>query len=72
MRETIRLLSAAKKYEQDIMNMVPIGIIFYIRMTNPGYFDSLYHNLFGIIVMTAALFVYVGAYLLSEKILEIA
>lgn len=72
MRETIRLLSAAKKYEQDIMNMVPIGIIFYIRITNPGYFDSLYHNLFGITVMTAALFVYIGAYLLSEKILEIA
>ena len=71
MRETIRLLSAAKKYEQDIMNMVPIGIILYIRMTNPGYFDSLYHNLFGIVVMTTALFIYVGAYLLSEKILEI-
>lgn len=72
MRETIKLLSAAKKYEQNIMNLVPVGIIFYIRLTNPGYFDSLYHNLFGAVVMTAALFVYIGAYLLSEKILEIA
>ncbi|MCH5280903.1 MAG: type II secretion system F family protein [Lachnospiraceae bacterium] len=72
MRETIKLLSAAKKYEQSIMNLVPVGIIFYIRLTNPGYFDSLYHNLFGICVMTAALLVYASAYLLSEKILEIA
>lgn len=72
MKETIRLLCAAKKYEQSIMNFVPVGIIFYIRLTNPGYFDSLYHNLFGIGVMTAALFIYIGAYILSEKILEIA
>lgn len=71
-KEEIRMLTAAKKYEQKIMNLVPVGIIFYIRLTNPGYFDSLYHNGAGIIIMTAALCVYAAAYYMSEKILEIA
>ena len=71
MKEEIRMLVAAKKYEQQIMNLVPMGIIFYIRVSNPGYFDSLYHNLAGVLIMTAALALYLAAYLLSEKILEI-
>ena len=71
-KEEIRMLTAAKKYEQKIMNLVPMGIIFYIRMTNPGYFDSLYHNTAGIVIMTAALCIYAVAYYMSEKILAIA
>lgn len=71
-KEETRMLTAAKKYEQKIMNLVPMGIIFYIRMTNPGYFNSLYHNAAGVAVMTAALVVYAAAYYMSEKILAIA
>lgn len=70
-KEEIRMQTAAKKYEQKIMNLVPMGIIFYIRMTNPGYFNSLYHNAAGIVIMTAALCVYAAAYYMSEKILSI-
>lgn len=70
-KKEIRMLTAAKKYEQKIMNLVPMGIIFYIRMTNPGYFNSLYHNVAGIVIMTAALCVYAAAYYMSEKILAI-
>lgn len=72
LKQEIALLVASRKYEQQIMNMVPIGIIFYIRFTNKGYFDSLYHDVFGVAVMTAALGVYYLAYTLSEKILDIA
>lgn len=71
-KENIRLLVASKRYEQQIMNFVPMGIIFYIRLTNPGYFDALYHNFAGVAVMTAALAVYLAAFRISEKILEIA
>lgn len=72
MQQDIRLLVAAKRYEQQIMNFVPMGIILYIRLSNPGYFDGLYHNLAGAVIMTAALAVYLAAYRLSEKILAIA
>ncbi len=71
-KEEIRILVAAKKYEQQIMDLVPMGIIFYIRLTNPGYFDGLYHNVAGVLIMSVALAVYLFAYLLSEKILEVA
>lgn len=71
-QENIRMLVAAKRYEQQIMNVVPMGIILYIRLTNPGYFDDLYHSFAGIVIMTVALAVYFAAYRLSEKILEIA
>lgn len=72
LRQEINLLVASKKYEQQIMNFVPAGIIMYIRLTNPGYFDALYGNVVGIIIMTIALGIYYFAYRLSEKILMIA
>ena len=71
-KREIQVVVAAKRMEMNIMNLVPMGIIFYIRMTNPGYFNSLYHNAAGIAVMTAALSVYAAAYYMSEKILAIA
>ena len=72
MKDEIRLLIAAKRYEQRIMDVVPLGILLYIRLTNPGYFHVLYHNLAGICIMTAGLLIYAAAYGLSERILEIA
>lgn len=71
-KDDIRILVAGKKYEQQIMNLVPMGIILYIRLSNPGYFDGLYWNFAGVVIMTTVLLIYLGAYYLSEQILEIA
>lgn len=71
LKQEIELLVASKKYEQQIMNIVPMGIIFYIRMTNPQFFQPLYGNLFGIVIMTVALALYYFAYQMSERILDI-
>ena len=62
---------SAKKMEQGIMNLVPFGIILYIDTTSPGFFDPLYHNVFGVAVMTVLLAVYIAAYVLAGKILDI-
>ncbi len=70
-KREIELLFAAKRMEQNIMNVVPVAIIGYVRVTTPEYFDAVYHNLFGIIVMTVCLSVYIGAYFLSVKIMDI-
>ncbi len=70
MKEEIAMAVASKKYEQQIMDVVPLGIILYIRLSNPGYLNSLYHNPAGIMIMTIALVFYAAAYLLSEKILR--
>ncbi len=67
----IQLMLSAKKMEQKIMNLVPFLIIFYIGTTSKGFFDVLYHNLVGIVVMTVCLVFYGAAWRLSRKIVEI-
>lgn len=67
----IQLMISAKKMEQKIMNLVPFFIIFYIGTTSKGFFDVLYHNLMGIVVMTVCLVFYGAAWRLSRKIVEI-
>ena len=67
----IDVLISAKRMEARIMNMVPFFIIFYIGLTSPGFFDPLYHNLFGIILMSVCMGTYIFAYLLSERIVNI-
>lgn len=71
-RREITTLISSKKMEQLIMDMVPFGIILYIDATSPGFFSSLYHNVMGVALMTVLLAVYIAAYLMSQKILDIA
>ena len=70
--QEIEVLISAKRMEARIMNCVPFFIILYINLTSRGFFDPLYHNVFGIILMTICMSVYIAAYLLSEKIINIA
>ncbi len=67
----IDVLISAKRMEARIMNLVPFFIIFYISLTSGGFFSPLYHNLFGVVLMTICMVFYMGAYLLSERIVNI-
>lgn len=67
----IQLMLSAKKLEQRIMNLVPFLIISYISVTSQGFFDVLYHNAAGIVIMTGCLCVYLAAVRLSEKMIQI-
>ena len=69
--EEIGVMISAKKMEQKIMDIVPFGIVVYIGSTSRGFFDTLYHNPAGIAVMTVCMCVYLAAFALSEKIVEI-
>ncbi len=70
-RREIQTVMSEKKLELTIMRYIPFFIVFYISITSKGYFESLYHNLFGWLTMTAGLGIYAAACLLSEKILNI-
>lgn len=70
-RREIETVISEKKLEQTIMKYMPFFIIFYVSFTTKGYFESLYHNKMGWIIMTTALVVYGSACKLSDKILEI-
>ena len=67
----IQTMLTARQFEQTIMNAIPMLIIFYIKMTSPGFFDPLYHNPIGTGLMTACLIVYAFAYILGKKMTQI-
>ena len=67
----IRTAISSKRLEQRIMNVVPIGILLYLKLASPGYLAPLYDNAAGIVIMAVSLGVYASAWLLSEKIVRI-
>ncbi len=69
-REILTMITA-KKYEADMMKIIPLGMIGYLTVSSPGFLDPLYHNLLGVIIMTLLFIVYLGAYLAVEKIIAI-
>ena len=67
----IGILLSARRLEQRIMEAVPFLIILYIGAASRGFFDVLYGNLPGAVLMTGCLTAYLGAFVLSEKITAI-
>ncbi len=70
-KKEIEAALAAKKNEQFLMSLMPIGIILYMRLTSPGFLDVLYGNVFGAMVMTVCLGVYGFSYWLGRRIVDI-
>ncbi len=62
---------AAKKNEQNIMSLMPAGIILYLRLTSPGFLDVLYGNTLGVAVMSLCLVIYGAAFWLGTRITQI-
>ncbi|MDO4489134.1 MAG: type II secretion system protein F [Eubacteriales bacterium] len=69
--EEIKTITAAKKYEQKIMTVMPLCIVLYLDIATPGFLDVMYESLPGRVVMTLCLAASVGAYMLSMKLLDI-
>lgn len=70
-REEIANMTASKKLEQKIMNMIPFFLIVYIDRSSPGFFGMMYETGTGTILMTICLGVYGIAFWLSKRILDI-
>jgi len=70
-KREIDIILAAKKFEFQIMCIIPYGMILYMKMSFPEFMESLYGNIAGIGVMTVCLLVYSGACLLGVKLIKI-
>lgn len=70
-KREIQTIITAKQMESRIMCLVPFGIILYLWIFSPGFLDGMYGNPRGILIMSVLLLVYLGAYALSEKIVDI-
>ncbi len=66
--QEIRALLAAKRLEQRVMNVMPFIIVMYLEYSNPGYFDMMFHNWSGVLIMTGCMAGYVVAFAMAEKI----
>lgn len=71
-KEEILTSTASRRLEQRIMSVVPIGIVLYLELTSPGFFDVLYTSMAGRVLMTVCLGVYLSSLYLAKKMLEIA
>ncbi|MCI8293586.1 MAG: type II secretion system protein F [Hespellia sp.] len=67
----IQTLIAAKQLEFRVMSGVPFGMILYMRLAFGDFMRVLYGNLLGVTIMTGCLAVYLAAWSLGKKIVEI-
>ena len=66
-KKEIAVVMSAKVLEQKVMNIMPFGLILYLNVTSPGYFEGLYHSVGGVFIMTGCLLFYLMAYFIGEK-----
>ena len=70
-KREIDTVIAAKKMEFQIMSVIPLGIIGYMRLSFPEFMSGLYRNLPGAAFMSICLGAYIAAWRLGCKIVEI-
>ena len=70
-RNEILTVTTAKRFEQNIMNVVPLVILAYMRFTSFALMEKLYGNLMGVITMTVCLALYYGGKRLADHIIDI-
>lgn len=70
-REEIVTMTTSVRYEGMVMSIIPLGIILYLKVSSPEFFNPLYTTLFGRIFMTICLVVYLGTLKLQQKMLEV-
>lgn len=84
LRETVRIISgkietereiqtllASKKLEFRIMCVIPLGMVFYMRLAFPEFLSVLYGNLVGILLMSGCLGIYLYAFRVGSRITRI-
>lgn len=68
----IETIITEKKLELRIMEGMPFLIMLYLEATSARYFDVLYEGMRGRLIMTAALFIYVAASAIGNKMTKIS
>ncbi len=69
--QEIAVMISSRRMESNVMSLVPFFMILYMDISSEGFFDDLYHNAAGIAIMTVCLAIYVSAYLISQRLVDI-
>lgn len=67
-KREIEVLTAEKRLEQKIMNLMPLVVLVMLDRTAPEFIAPLYHNLIGRVTMSVLLLLFLLSYLWSSKI----
>lgn len=71
MEQEIATILASRKYEQNIMSLMPFGMLFYLRLTSGGFLNVLYESLTGRFLMTGCLAAYLAIWRLGKRLVQI-
>lgn len=67
----IEMIMMAKKLEFRILTLIPFAMIAYLKISFPELTDVLYGNLSGVVVMSICLGIYLIAYEMGKRMVEI-
>lgn len=67
----IEISLTKQKFEQKILNVMPVIFIGLMKFGGSGYMDPLYSSVKGYLIMSAALMIIAGSWVISQKILDI-
>ena len=68
--EDITTVITAKKLENRVMNIMPVGILLYLKLSSPEFMHVLYDNITGRMIMLVCLVIYVAAIALGIRITD--
>jgi tight adherence protein B len=71
MKQEIETLLSARKFEQKILNIMPVGLICILSTTASDYIEPVFTTLHGRVAMTVSLLLLLVAFIISNKIMNI-
>ena len=69
--QEIEAAIAEKQFELKAMMVMPAGILAYMKLSSPAFLEPVYHNAFGVAVMSGCIAAYLGSAYLGKKIVDI-
>jgi len=70
-KQEISTILAQRKFEQKMLSILPIGMIYLIYSTSPEFMEPIYTQTLGRVVMTVAVILLGLAYFISRKVMDI-
>lgn len=71
MARELRAAVASKNYEVNVMKILPVFMILYLRLSSPSLISDVYGNLWGALFMTGMMVLYAGMCLIAGRIVRI-
>lgn len=71
MKQEIETLLSSRRFEQKVLNIMPLGMIFILSVTAKDYISPIFTTLQGRVAMSLCLILLSAAFMLSNKIINI-